>query len=894
MFDRFIRLARAKRAIKAGRYGDALRLADDPLIRDDRRAEQLRRVAQEALVDRGQARLAAGEHAGAARDLERAIEAGTHSRAEAALAAARDAVSAADERHRTGRRKLGEARKLAEHGQLDAAENAAAAVGNQSILRPVADRLKAFVSSRKDLVEQRHRRVAEHMAAGRIDQALEELRAIRSLDAGSAIPWLPGLVSAAAEQLDVEVRRLLDEAAHQAAIQEYRRRVAALPELAQQADVMRLGAVLSSTVRSHLAAAEQPENQIALVQTCALDPPLPGCGASLLAGARVLQGLANLRTGGRASDLAGALSKAADHLDSDALRRQSRAASGLASAAELRITEAKSKAADGELDAARTELLAVLEEWPLHEVARAELDSIDQCLREREQRLDEVKQAARVGRLREAYALSLALAVPGPAGDDARALGKDLRVRMDLVERGLDEVRATLHGRETAGVAGLRHCLGRLEELTKLQQDQQEIPELCAAMEVEIESLERWEEAKNALSRRRFGEVAAIIRQLVSVRGQLVTPDRLDARIVELADQLAKAADEALAAGRLGEMDFCLAGLEAAVLLKDDLTEQVARMRAAADAQREGAERLMLQAGEKLRSRDLAAAEECCEQARQLWLDSPGPRKLEDQMRSIREQASELDRVKKMAADGDVDGAQARMGAMPPTPSLLRTRIFDMKQSLARAQGLESALLLRVDEGGEFLVLRGETVTIGNLRDGRADLPVLAAIAGRHARITRSMSFHGGMQDSIIAEDGELHVAGRKVPSHRLQSGDQVQLGQTLRMLYEMPTSRSLTASLQLQGGFQVAGTDRLLLLKDRGRDGRILIGPGKDVHVRVPAGQGEVEIFASRTGQLRVRCQGGGQIDRKPFRDEHPVSAGATIEAAGISFVLLPWSGRR
>ena len=49
-----------------------------------------------------------------------------------------------------------------------------------------------------------------------------------------------------------------------------------------------------------------------------------------------------------------------------------------------------------------------------------------------------------------------------------------------------------------------------------------------------------------------------------------------------------------------------------------------------------------------------------------------------------------------------------------------------------------------------------------------SDLPVLANLAGRHASIRRSMSFHGGMQDSVVAEDGEVRVDGNKVHSHRV------------------------------------------------------------------------------------------------------------------------------
>jgi hypothetical protein len=127
-----------------------------------------------------------------------------------------------------------------------------------------------------------------------------------------------------------------------------------------------------------------------------------------------------------------------------------------------------------------------------------------------------------------------------------------------------------------------------------------------------------------------------------------------------------------------------------------------------------------------------------------------------------------------------------------------------------------------------------------------------------------------------------------------LQPGDRIQLGSALGLQYQRACGRSHTVSIGLLGGFQVAGTDRLLLMKDRGRDGRILLGPGEDVHVRVARATGEVEVFATAAGQMRVACVTGGTIDGAPFRGEHPVAASQLVVAAGISFLLLPWTPGR
>ena len=106
-----------------------------------------------------------------------------------------------------------------------------------------------------------------------------------------------------------------------------------------------------------------------------------------------------------------------------------------------------------------------------------------------------------------------------------------------------------------------------------------------------------------------------------------------------------------------------------------------------------------------------------------------------------------------------------------------------------------------------------------------------------------------------------------------------------------MPSGRSLTTSLTLSGGFQVGGTDKILLLKDRGRDGRILIGCKADVHVRVPHEEPEIEIYASKDGQIRVNFADAGDIDGRPFKGEHPVPPGALVRCGRVSFTLHPWS---
>jgi hypothetical protein len=596
------------------------------------------------------------------------------------------------------------------------------------------------------------------------------------------------------------------------------------------------------------------------------------------------------RHGDDGGEAARALGAVAATAGADGLVRSARELAHSASARQEQLGRARGLIERGALEAARVDLLGLLSREPDHEAARRELALVEQGLADLVQRLETARAAARAGRLGEACTLALALVGGDRVAVDAQQLVLDVRGRMSFVDRGNDEVRVALHGRLAAGVEGVRHCLRRLQELAKVQVDHAELPGITRAVEAEIEALEHCEAAISALEQGLLDDAGKAIAELRPLGAELLAHDRLDARVCGLADRLLGCGEQALASGRLGVVERCA---ELFGLLQPQRPEygvRAAELRQRVVQRREAAARLVAAADDCLQRRDLPEAERLASAARAQSAESADVRRLVAAIGELRRQAATLERVEAMARERDFVGAQQKLAAMPPTQPMLRTRIYDMKQDLARAQGLDGAFLLRVDEGGEHLVVRGESVAIGNIRQRRADLPVLASLAGRHASVRRSMSFHGGMQDTITAEEGEVRVGGEVTTSRALVSGDRVQLGAAFAFVYQRPSERSLSACLRLQSGFQVAGTDRVLLMKDRGRDGRVLLGAGRDVHVRVPKATGEVEVYATSSGQVRVHCAAGGTIDGAHFRGEHPVAAGQVVVAAGISFVLYPW----
>lgn len=885
MFDRFIRLAKARQALREERFEAALQLASDPLIQSDRRAEQVRTAAQQRLLARAQQRLAAGDADAARHDYQRLRELGGAAGLDVLSVGLEQAAAANKAAVELARHTLVEARRLLGAGDTAGAGAVLASLQARE-LQPEQNQLIQLVGERRRLAHELLASIPALLQGGQVDAAVERFAQAfaRARDVAEGFAGRPELQRVVVAEAARRIQARLAEGDLDAALAHYRQLRVETPWLGAADGLHGVERELQQAVLTFLrriADCERAAGLARAVQTAGL--PLSESLTPLLE--------CLLRsTSGAADGAWGSLRDAATALGADELAAAAGARWRRDQEHHDQIAAARSRLAAGELDQARDLLTRVLLEQPQHEAARADLHLVEQGLAEGEQRLEVARAAAREGRLREACAGALALVGAGRIGQVAQLLVADLRSRMALVERGLDEVRVALHGRPAASVEGVRHCLGRLEELAKVQSDHQELQRVTAAVAAEIEALQLLEQVGVAAGRDDLARVVTLLGQLRSMRDRLLVQDRLDARLLHWLDRVQQLADLALVGGRLAEVEVCAGLLGTFAAVRGEFADREAALRQACAQRRAAADALVEQARVQLAAADLAEAERLVEQAILQWNDSASARAMADHLRDLRRQSEALARVESMTKERDFHGARRKLAELPPTPALLRTRIYDMKQNLARAQGLEGAFLLRIDEGGEHLVVRGESVSIGNVRQTRSDLPVLANIAGRHATIRRSMSFHGGMQDTVVAEEGEVRIGGKLVTSQRLQPGDRVQLGPSLQLVYSQPTSRSLSVSLQLQGGFQVGGTDRVVLMKDRGRDGRLLIGPGRDVHARVAAATGEVEVFATNTGQIRVACDAGGSIDGVPFRGDHPVAAGQLVQAAGVTFVLLPW----
>lgn len=874
MFERFIRLARANKALRERRYEDALLLAAEPSIAADRRAEEVRSACRQALVDRARQRLGEGDAPAAAALLGRLQPLGDHP----SIAALRDALAEhtakTTARADAAGRALAGIRELLDRGATAAARQRLAAASElssterTSLARELDDRTERAAASLAA--------AATALARGELAAAEQLERRAAALDADlpAAAPLRAQLGPRLVERARHDVAQALAQAGPVHALSVWR-------GLARAEDRAAAAELLQAPLRRALQAADLPSAQ-GLAQAAAEFPAEPPA-ADLLAALVLAGDDADAERWQAVATAAAACSARAVH--AAALLRQH---TGDATAALLR--EAADLVAAGELERAVARLREHLVQFPLHERVRRELLVVEQALAAQHERLAAARLAAREGRLACAASLAAALAGTSPLGVASAQLLAEVRARIAVVDRGIDEVRVGLHGRAAASLEGVKHCLRRLEALAEVQSDHPDLAALQRMVATEVQALDAWQVARDAAAAGDCEPALTLFGSWGGRRHEFLCVDRLDARFGELGDAVCAAAEAALARGSLALAERVAGALAGVAWADAGLLRRIAQLPVALASARERAREHVRAARAALAERELGEAERLAGLAAAAADDLPELRNLRDELRTLARHADGMQRAAALAAEQDYAAAGQKLQGLPPTPALLRTRIYDLKQSLAKAQGLEVAFLLRVDEGGECLVLRGDSVVIGNVRQPQLDLPVLANLAGRHAIVKRSLSFHGGMQDTIAALDGPVAVGGGAVRERVLQSGDAVQLGPAFGFRYELPSARSLSARLQLQAGFQVAGTDRILLLKDRGKDGRLLLGPGRDCHVRVPRASHEVELYATPSGQIRVACADGGRIDGVPFRGEHPVDAGQFVEAGGIGFVLLPW----
>ena len=216
-------------------------------------------------------------------------------------------------------------------------------------------------------------------------------------------------------------------------------------------------------------------------------------------------------------------------------------------------------------------------------------------------------------------------------------------------------------------------------------------------------------------------------------------------------------------------------------------------------------------------------------------------------------QASDLPALLAQMRSGDGGGSSR---PRPASPAPQRAEV---------SPGAALRFHLAVDDGGEFLVLSGSSITFGHARTGAADVPLLADLESLHARLTFGDSFHGGPTWCVEPVGrGTASVDGSVAEGPlELYDGAEVRLSRHLSFRFRRPDPASASASIDLLRGAEADGAARLLLLAP-GAAGRVRIGAKANRHLPVAGIEHEVELLlepAQDPRLLVVRCEGGARV---------------------------------
>ncbi len=192
------------------------------------------------------------------------------------------------------------------------------------------------------------------------------------------------------------------------------------------------------------------------------------------------------------------------------------------------------------------------------------------------------------------------------------------------------------------------------------------------------------------------------------------------------------------------------------------------------------------------------------------------------------------------------------------------------------AGALPEKLLLLVDGGGSFLLLRGASASLGRAASAHpADIPVFSDIAEHHANLQRVD------EDYFLFASKEAEVGGRRVQHQLLRDGDRVMLGKKAKFTFRVPSRKSPSAVLELSDTTKMPNDVRRVVLFHQ----HATLGNGPTAHIHCRHAALPLVLYG-RGGELWIRRQSDGHVDTEP----KPLRLGESVEIGGVSLVLQAW----
>jgi hypothetical protein len=197
---------------------------------------------------------------------------------------------------------------------------------------------------------------------------------------------------------------------------------------------------------------------------------------------------------------------------------------------------------------------------------------------------------------------------------------------------------------------------------------------------------------------------------------------------------------------------------------------------------------------------------------------------------------------------------------------------------------LATRFMLWIDSVGGYWVCLADELIIGqpacprNTSAGNeADIPILADISSRHARIRRDGE--GYMIDALR----EVRVAGRPVEKTEvLIDGSRIEIGPSVKLQLRQTHPLSLSARLDFLSRHRTQpAADAVLLLADS-----CVMGPRPQSHVVCRNWTKEVILFR-HDDKMVCHVAGRFEIDGVAYRNRGPLHANARVAGDGFSFSL-------
>jgi hypothetical protein len=186
--------------------------------------------------------------------------------------------------------------------------------------------------------------------------------------------------------------------------------------------------------------------------------------------------------------------------------------------------------------------------------------------------------------------------------------------------------------------------------------------------------------------------------------------------------------------------------------------------------------------------------------------------------------------------------------------------------------------MLWVDAVGGFWVCMADVVSLGQpVRSGTADIPILADISSRHARIRRDGEGY------VIEAVREVRVDGKPVREMGwLGNGSKIELGEGVRLVFRRPHALSATARIDFASHHRTQpSSDAVLLMADC-----CILGPKPQGHILCRQWPREVILYR-HDEELYCRSAGGLEIDGVYHRERGPLTRNSRVVGEGFSLSL-------